>query len=97
MTDRDFISIRGQAIRHATARRDWVCGTCGSALTTRWFADAPNWRTICINDPSHDCDAFVHKNAWAWIEHRRLTEAAQAEDVFNHLPAELQAQIQERS
>ena len=97
MNDRDFISVRGQAIRHTTARRDWVCGVCGSNLATRWFMDAPNWRTICVNDPSHDPDKFVHKDSWAYMEHRRLTEAAQANDVFDHLPAELQAAIQERS
>lgn len=91
--DRDFFSVRGMAVRHSTARRDWVCGECGSPLTTRWFMDCPNWRTVCTNDPGHDPDQFVHKQSWAYMEHRRLTEKAQAKDVFDHLPAELQETI----
>ena len=93
--DRDFISVRGQAIRHTTAVRDWVCGECGSRLVTKFLPDG--WRTICSRDFEHDPDKFVHKQSWAWMEHRRLTETAQAKDVFDHLPAELQASITERS
>ena len=94
---RDFVSVRGIAVRHTTAQRDWLCGECGSRLATRWYEDAPHWRTLCIADPDHDPDKFVHKSSWAYIEHRRLTEAAQAQDVFDHLPAELQAAIQEEA
>lgn len=95
MNDRDFISVRGIAIRHTTAQRDWLCGECGYRLATRWHEDTPHWRTLCTNDPDHDPNNFVHKNSWAYIEHRRMAEAAQAQDVFDHLPAELQAAIQE--
>ena len=94
---RDFVSVRGQAIRHTTATRDWVCGTCGGRLVTRWFEDAPHWRTLCFTAPEHSQDKFVHKQSWAYIEHRRHMEAAQAQDVFDHLPPELQAAIAERS
>ena len=93
MNDRDFISVRGRAIRHTTAARDWVCGVCGSRLVTRFMIDG--WATMCANDDEHDPDKFVHKQSWAHMEHRRLTEAAQAQDVLDHLPLELQAAINE--
>jgi hypothetical protein len=96
--DRDFVSVRGIAVRHTTAARDWVCGECGSRLVTRYIHDSDptqsGWRTICHNEPKHSSDNFVHKNSWAYIEHRKLKEAAQAQDVFSHLPAELQAAIE---
>ena len=97
MNDRDFVSVRGRAIRRTTAVRDWVCGVCGSRLVTRWSAEPPHWQTVCFAEPMHEQDEFVHKQAWAWMEHRRLTEAAEAEDVLDHLPPELQAAIAERS
>ena len=95
--DRDHVYIRGQAILHTTAVRDWCCGICGSSLITRWFIDPPNWRTVCANDPGHEPDEFITSTAWAYREHRALEEAAQAQDVFSHLPPELQAAISERS
>jgi len=97
MTDREYISVRGIAIRHTTAVRDWLCGECGSRLVTRWVADAPHWRTVCSDNADHDSEKFVHQSSWAYIEHRRQREAAQAQDVFTHLPDELQAAIAERS
>jgi len=97
MNDRDSISVRGIAVRHTTAQRDWLCGECGSRLATRFLGAAPHWRPICTNDAGHDPDKFVHKQTWAYIEHRRHMDAARAQDVFDHLPAELQAAIAERS
>lgn len=52
---------------------------------------------FCANDPDHDPDEFIHESAWAYIEHRRHTEAARAQGIFDHLPAEMQAVIAERS
>jgi len=91
--DREHVYIDGRAVLHATACRDWVCGECGSRLTTRWFDEAPNWRTVCASEPDHDADNFVHRSTWAYMEHRRLTGDAQAADVFANLPPELQAAI----
>ena len=91
--DRDCVTVKGKRILHATARRDWVCGTCGSALATTWHEEAPHWRTLCARDASHEPDGFVHKSTWEYREHRRMMNAAQAEDVFEHLPPELQTAI----
>ena len=91
--ERDTITLNGKAILHSTARRDWVCGTCGGALATRWFDEDPTWRTICTGDASHDPDRFVHQSTWAYLKHRRLKEAGEAQVVFDNLPDELQAAI----
>jgi len=91
--DRDAIRIRDKRIIHSTAQRDWMCSTCGSKLVTRFFDDAPHWRTVCAQDEAHDPDSFVHHSTWAYLEHKRLVEIAQADDVFAHLPPELQAAI----
>ena len=93
MNDRDHVYVKGVAILHITACRDWVCGQCGSRLVTYWFDDAPNWRTVCVGDATHGADGFVHRSTWAYMEHRRLTGEARAEDVFANLPPELQAAI----
>ena len=93
MNDRDFLTIRGQRIRRTTAVRDWLCGTCGSCLVTRWAPDG--WLTVCSNDADHDPQAFVHYGTWEYLEHRRQIDAANAQDVFAHLPPELQAAITE--
>jgi len=90
---RDYIRIRENDVLHATARRDWVCGACGSRLITIWREDAPHWHTVCAKNADHEPDSFVHKGTWEYLEHHRLTEAAQAEDVLAHLPADLQAAI----
>jgi hypothetical protein len=89
VNDRDYISIRGLGVRHTTACRDYVCGECGGRLVTRCLAG--QWVTMCAENGSHDPDEFIHKTSWAWREHERMKEAAQAQDVFDHLPAELQA------
>ena len=95
-SDRDFIVVRGKRIRHTTAARDWVCGVCGGRLVTRWFHEEPHWRTVCWAMPTkHSSDEFILKSTWAYREHRRMAEAAQAKDVFDHLPAEVRAQITE--
>lgn len=92
--DRYGATIRGQHILHATLQRDWRCGTCGGKLTTRFFPDVPNWRTVCMNDASHDDQEFVHDGTWAYIEARRMAEAAKAQDVFVHLPEDVQTAIE---
>lgn len=97
--DRDFVYIRGRPIRHSTARRDWVCGTCGGRLTTRYTlgesAADSGWRTECFDHPRHDPDGFMHKGSWAYVEARRAMERVRAREVFAHLPKELQAAILE--
>ena len=90
---RDFIQIGPIQVRHSTAVRDWICGACGGKLATRFFDVAPNWRTVCTRDASHDDQAFIHKSTAEYLEHREGMNAALAEDVFNHLPPELQAVI----
>jgi len=90
---RDFITIGPIQVRHSTACRDWVCGTCGSRLVTRYYADRLWWRTECAANSAHDDQKFIHKSTQEYIEHRELMDAAQAQDVFEHLPAELQAAI----
>lgn len=91
---RDFLQIGPIAVRHSTAARDWMCGTCGGRLVTRFYETAPNWRTVCTRDASHDDQKFIHKSTAEYIEHREAMNAALAEDVFAHLPSELQAAIQ---
>ena len=91
--DRDCVYVKGQPIRHSTAMRDWLCGTCGGNLTTHWFDEPPNWRTVCANDATHDPDKFVHQSTWAYLEARRKLDADRAHEIFGHLPPELQAAI----
>lgn len=92
---RYHVHVRGLAILHTTAVRDWCCGECGSNLVTRWFMEPPNWRTVCANDPAHEPDEFIHQTTWAYLEHNATKDAAQAQDVFDHLPPEMQAAINE--
>ena len=93
--DRDGLTIKGRHVLHSTACRDWLCGTCGSKLVTRWFEDAPNWRTVCTADDHHDPDEFVHGSTWAYLEARQQMDAMKGREVFAHLPDELQAAILE--
>lgn len=93
---RDHVHVRGLAILHTTAVRDWCCGECGANLKTRWFNEPPNWRTVCANDPAHEPDGFIHQSTRAYLVHRALDDAAKAQEVFSHLPPELQAAIQRR-
>jgi transcription initiation factor TFIIIB Brf1 subunit/transcription initiation factor TFIIB len=94
--DRNTVTIRGKRILHSTAQRDWVCGVCGSGLATRWFADAPHWRTVCTNEPGHDPDAFIHRHMIPYIQHEQMADELTASDVLAHLPPELQAEIERR-
>ena len=91
--DRDYIQIRDHRVLHTTACRDWVCGTCGGRLTTRFFEAVPNWRTICFTDASHDPDTFVRRTTWEYLEARRQAESIEAGEVLAHLPAKLQLAI----
>ena len=88
--DRDFITIGTVRVRHATACRDWVCGTCGGTLVTRFYQDAPHWRTVCSQDELHDSQQFIHQSTWEYLKHREFMDAAQAREVLEHLPPELQ-------
>ena len=90
---RDHLTIGIIRIRHSTAVRDWLC-PCGSKLVTRFYDDAPHWRTVCAANPGHDDQEFVHQSTYEYLEHREYMDAAQAQDVFTHLPPELQAAIQ---
>lgn len=92
--DRYSVYIKGRAIPHNVACRDWVCGNCGGRLVTRWFEDAPHWRTLCFDDGDHDPDGFVHKGTWAYLEARRMMDGVTAREVFKHLPPEVQAAIE---
>ena len=89
--DRDFITIGTIRVRHSTAVRDWVCGKCGSRLKTIFVEDAPHWLTVCAWDNAHHPDHFIHKSTAEYLKHREFMDAAQAREVLEHLPAELQA------
>ena len=91
--DRDHVYINGQAVRHTVACRDWICSECGSTLATRWFDMAPHWRTVCVNDPSHTPDGFVHQSTWGYLQGMRQLATVQAKEVLRHLPPELQDAI----
>lgn len=88
--DRDFVYIRGRAVRHTTAARDWVCGICGSRLRMAWYEEAPHWRTVCGDEESHAVDGFIHQGTWQRIAHDVMMDALRAKDIFEHLPQELQ-------
>ena len=90
MNPHDYVSIRGQGIRHSTAARDWLCGVCGSGLVTKWDG---GWVTVCANDASHPADEFIHRHSVAYLEHKALLDAAIAQDVLDHLPDALKEAI----
>ena len=91
LQDRDTVTIRGKRILHSTARRDYVCGECGSRLTTRFFENVHNWRTVCTSDSSHDSAKFVTSTAW---EYCKATNDLAAQDVLAHLPADVRAMFE---
>lgn len=91
--DRDFLTIKGQRVRHTTAQRDWVCGQCGSRLVTFYDVKDDCWTTRCFQSREHDNQSFVHSSTWAYTEARRMMKAIEAKDVFAHLPPEMQAAI----
>lgn len=90
---RDYVQIKDRTVLHSTARRNWVCGTCGGKLTTRFCKAAPHWQTVCIADPDHDPDAFIHGSTWEYLEAKRQAESIEASEVFAYLPKELQEAI----
>lgn len=91
--DRYYTYILGKAIAHNTVARDFICGECGGKLTTRWFDDEPNWRTVCMNDADHNPDRFITKGRAEYERHVETVEAMIAAEVLSHLPASLQAMI----
>lgn len=91
--DRDYTTVKGKPRLHTTLQRDWVCGTCGGRLVLRWFEEAPNWRTVCFDNPTHEPDGFVHSSSWAYREDRQRMEAMTADHIFKQLPDELQESI----
>jgi len=88
---RDHETVRGRDILHSTLRRDYVCGECGSRLTTRWFEDAPHWRTVCFQDTGHASSQFVTSTTW---EIQKAMATAMAEDVLIHLPDHVRAMME---
>jgi len=91
--DRHYTYVAGKPIRHDTCARDFVCGECGGGLAVRWFDDEPNWRTVCTRDATHGPDSFITKGAAEYRRHQATVDAAVANEVLSHLPAELQAAI----
>ena len=76
--DRDHVYVQGSAVLHSVARRDWVCSTCGGKLATRFYEDAPNWRTVCVADAHHDPDKFVHRATWEYLQAKQQAESIEA-------------------
>ena len=89
----DYLTIGTIRVRHTTAARDWVCGTCGGKLVTRYYADRLWWRTECAAHSYHDDQQFIHQSTYEYLQHRDHFDAAEAREVLEHLPAELQAAI----
>ena len=91
--DRHNTYICGRPVRHDTCARDFICGTCGGKLTTRWFDDEPHWRTVCTQNAGHSPDGFITKGRAEYLRHQATVDQAVANEVLSHLPAELQAAI----
>ena len=95
--DRNGATVRGKHILHVTLCRDYVCGECGSRLVTlarqNYEERRTDWLTVCANDHGHDADSFITSAAWEYRQVEAQMEAAEAQDIFNHLPAEMQAMI----
>lgn len=100
MTDHDGMTIRGKWVRHTTLQRDFVCGECGGGLALRAYPHEverrTEWRTVCVANPGHDPNSFIHKHYAAALKSQRLMEQAEARDILAHLPAEFQTAIKER-
>ena len=90
--DREGITIRGKHVLHSVAARDWYC-KCGYGVVTRYFDDEPHWRSVCSNDETHDPDEFIHGNSVGKIQFQVMAERMMAQEVFEHLPKELQETI----
>ena len=86
MTDHDGQRVGNRWVFHATLCRDWICGTCGSRLVTRWYSDKPYWRTVCATSPAHPTEKFITQATWAM-------QKAEAVEVFDNLPADVQTML----
>lgn len=91
--DRDYTYVRGRRVLHTVLVRDWLCGECYSNLVTMFFDQEPHWRTVCAEEYGHSPDKFIHQGTVAYIEHEILMQQAEAEEIFKHLPADLQQAI----
>lgn len=58
--DRDFTFVRGDAIRHTTLVRDWVC-RCGGSLKLGW---KDGWCVVCRANHLHPANGFIHKSTY---------------------------------
>lgn len=90
--DRNGVTIKGKHVLHSVARRDYYC-SCGHRVTTRWFEEAPHWRSVCIADETHDPDGFVHSHAIPYVQFRMAVEDAKSEQVWEGLPEEFREEI----
>lgn len=57
--DRDYVYIRGRAVAHRVAARDWMCGQCESKLVTVWDG---GWQTVCSAQRHHSANGFIHRS-----------------------------------
>ena len=98
MQDRSGAMVRGRHILHTTLCRDYVCGECGSRLVTlarqNYAERRTDWLTVCASDHAHDLDGFITSAAWEYRRMEAAMDAAEARDIFNHLPAEMRAMIE---
>ena len=91
--DRHFTYVKGRAVSHTACTRDYVCG-CGGKLTTRWFDDEPNWRTVCTKDDSHSPDDFITKARAAYNANAEALRRAELKEIASHLPPEIAAMLE---
>ena len=97
MQDRNGATVRGRHVPHATLCRDYVCGECGNRLITLGSQNneerRTDWLTFCSGNHEHDAGGFITSAAWEYRRMEAAMEAAGAQDIFNHLPAEMQVTI----
>jgi hypothetical protein len=48
---------------------------------------------VCPNDIEHDPDKFVHTKAIPYVQFQVQCEELEAEEIFKHLPEDLQEAI----
>lgn len=89
MNSHDYVEINGKPILHSTARRDYVCGNCGSRLVTL-FLDG-EWKTVCSVDMKHS--PFVTDREWQALTTKQMIRAEVGREVFANLPDELKKSI----
>ena len=91
--DRYGVMIRGKRVQHSTAARDWYC-RCGYKIVTKYFEEAPHWRSVCASgNEGHDPDQWIHTGSLGYVEWQRMVESLTAQEVFEHLPKEVQEAI----